>query len=87
MPMTEAQKQYIKKWREANREKYNERQRKYANNYNSKHREERRKYSLDYYYRKLDEVHVSPKMELEEFLDQFNGEDFEEEIDLGKKLG
>lgn len=79
MPMTESQKRYIKKWREEHREEYNARQRKYANRYNSKHREERKKYSLDYYYKKLNETHEAPNMDLEEFLDQFNGEDFEED--------
>jgi hypothetical protein len=76
MPMSEAQKRYIKKWREANREKYNERQRQYANKYNAKHREERNQYSTDYYYRKINETHPAPQLELDEFLDQFNGEDF-----------
>lgn len=80
MPLTEAQKKSIKKWRENNREKYNEKQRLYANKYNERHRDERRKYSLDYYYRKINPVNDPlPKLDLDEFLDQFNGEDFEED--------
>ncbi len=79
MPMTEAQKKTIKKWRETHREEYNARQRKYANKYNEKHRAERATYGREYYYKKLNEVIQAPKLELEEFLDQFNGEDFEED--------
>lgn len=79
MPSTEAQKRAVNKWRERNRDKYNERQRKYANTYNAKHREERRDYSLNYYYKKINETIPAPKLELDEFLDQFNEENLTDE--------
>jgi hypothetical protein len=81
---SEAQKRTNKKWRDTHREEYNERQRKYANEYNAKHREERKKYALEYYRKKLSEKHEAPKLELEEFLEQFDGEVLTDEEDKDK---
>jgi hypothetical protein len=82
MPESETHKKAVKRWRDQNRLKYNEIQRKHANRYNAKHRPERREYAKMYshycYAAKFCEI---PPMSLEEFLEQFDGEELEEEVD------
>lgn len=87
MPRTEAQKRaqqkYLKKWRENNREKYNEMQKRYTNKYNAEHREERRIYASNRYYK----ITPAPNMSLEEWLEQFDGEVLTDDEQEGEESG
>lgn len=77
MPRTEAQKRaqqkYLKKWREANREKYNEMQRKYQTKYNRANRDKKSEYDRVKYYQ-LKHGNGQEPMSYEEFIEQFDGE-------------
>lgn len=77
MPRTEAQKRaqqkYLKKWREANRERYNAMQCRYQKKYNANNRDKLRAYYLKRYYG-LNQAEGQEPMSFEDFLLQFDGE-------------
>jgi hypothetical protein len=67
-----------KKWRLKNKELYNEKQNIYAKKYYKNHRMERILYKRNYDFKKNPYV-KDPVFTIDEFLQQFEGEDFEDD--------